>query len=153
MTSFSATVGAWAQRVEDGMTDVMRLAAADVASAVSVGNEWAEGTPVDTGYARNSWVAGIGSVDSTPPLGPRNARAEAGAYGSGGDIAMLLTVRRMQVTDTLILQNNAEYVPYLEDGRTTPKTGKSGWIRQTAHQWPAIIVKAVARVKRAKGLT
>ena len=132
--SAAAIVAQWARETESDLRKVFREAAQDVAENVKVGGAHSPGTPVDTGFARNSWHA---SLDGTTPP----------ATGTAPDMA--LVIASADLSHTITIGNNTEYLGYLEDGSTTPKAPfVSGWIAQTVQAWPTIVALASARLRR-----
>jgi hypothetical protein len=131
--SATAVVERWARATDARLRGVFREAAQDVAENVKVGGQFSPGTPVDTGFARSNWGAALNDTDP-----------------SGGGNETALTIASADLGDTITLYNNTEYLPYLEDGSTTPRAPfVSGWIAQTVHAWPTIVAQAVARVRGA----
>lgn len=69
-----------------------------------------ERTPVDTGFARNSWQVEIGEArgETEPPglsAGDPTSRAQS-------------TIQRAKLGDVVTISNNARYIRQLEDGRS-----------------------------------
>ena len=148
-TTVTATVARFAQQTKRALVAVLREAAQDVAENVSVGGAFAPGTPVDTGFARANWDATLGTPSSEPLQAPTGDAAET---FSGTTDAMALVIATADLPDTITLYNNTEYLPFLEDGRTTPidPQFRSGWIAETAHAWPTIVHLAAQRVRQAR---
>jgi hypothetical protein len=145
MSSATAVVERWARATDARLRETFRQAAQDVADNVSVGGQFSPGTPVDLGFALNKWDATLGTPSDTPL---RNADD---ASFAGTNPAMALTIASADLGDTITIYNNTEYLPYLEDGSTTPRAPYvSGWIAQTVHAWPTIVAQAVARVRGAR---
>ena len=80
-----------------------------------------QGTPRDTGFARNSWACD--GVDGD------GAAAVAAATKAG---------------DVRTITGGAVYLRGLEEGRA--KRTPAGWVRLTIAQWPAVRAWALARV-------
>lgn len=139
-----AIVDAWARETEHRLRSVLRESAQDVAEAVSVGNQYGPGSPRDTGFLLSSWDATLGTPPSTPLKAPKGATA--GQFSRSDSMALVIS--SADLGDTITVYNNTQYLPYLEDGSTTPKSPHvSGWIAQAVHQWPTIVAQAVARVR------
>lgn len=147
--TFVAVVDAWARETEARLTAVLRESAQDVAENVSVGGSHSPGTPVDTGFARSSWVAVLGEtvpVATRRPKGLETGQLAADAESAASD--MNVVCASADVRDVITLANTTEYLPYLEDGSTQPKAPfTSGWIAQTVAAWPIIVAQANARVR------
>lgn len=150
--SATAVVDRWARGTEDRLRRVLRASSQDVAENVSVGGAHSPGTPVDTGFARSSWTATLGDATLTPTSQPEGLTTGAlAAEAEMAASAMNLVCASADLADVITLSNPTEYLPFLEDGSTTPKAPfVSGWIAQTVAAWPAIVADAVRRV-RASG--
>jgi hypothetical protein len=144
--SAAAVVDRWARQTEDRLRRVLVSAGQDVAENVSVGGAYSPGTPVDTGFARSKWDATLG----TPPNVPETGDGSMVATGTEG--TMGLVIASADIRDVITIYNNTEYLPFLEDGSTTPKAPfVSGWIAQTVAAWPVIVSRATARVRASLG--
>lgn len=142
--SATAVVERWARETEARLRATFREAAQDVAENVSVGGQFAPGTPVDLGFAWNNWDASLGDLPNTP------IRNDDGVtVTSGTTQGMALVIASADLTDTITIGNNTEYLPFLEDGSTPIKSAghQSGWIAQTVHAWPTIVRLAVTRLR------
>jgi hypothetical protein len=110
------------------LDDVIRKFAFVIAENIVVGGEVCSGTPVDTNFARASWVVGLG----TEP-GPRFK----GAQGTKGkqhyatpDLAPQLL--EMKAGEVLYLLNYAGYIQFLE----------WGWSQQAPYGMVAITLES-----------
>lgn len=95
--------------------------AQEVLNEVQVGTrgtgKYSPGTPVDTGYARASWVGGIGAVPTAPPpLPPLSAGPDALLAASQQHNADVLS--RARFGDVVYLANPVPYIRRLEYGFT-----------------------------------
>ena len=88
------------------------------------------GTPVDTGYAVNSWQA---MANGSPA--PRDGFE--GPRGSASDPGVLAA----SVGGVLTLANTAEYMPFLAAG-SSPQA-PAGWVEQVANQYEDFLDKNV----------
>lgn len=155
--TFAAAVGRWTRRTDARLAAVVREAAFDLAEAVSVGNAWGTGTPVDTGYARNNWVASLGAPSDATPAGAAPPTRPAGGTGAlVPDVAlpaMQAVIAGVRAGQVLYLTNNTAYLAYLEYGLTVPAASDTppGWIAAATRQWPAIVAAAIRRVRGAVG--
>lgn len=127
---------------------VVRDVAFDVVENIVVGGAVSPGTPVDTGFARNSWVVGLNApgtprqpdtppADGAPPVGdPVGEAAPALAGVTAGD--------------TVYLTSNTAYMPILEDGGSQAQAPQ-GMVRLTLAGAQTLVDAAVARVNAAGG--
>jgi hypothetical protein len=148
--TFAGQYGQWAARTRGRMRAVMQASAFAFAEAVIVGNRWSTGTPVDTGYARASWVASLGLRSTALPVGPRPTRAEVRRYAADlGRIAAI--IGQWGPGQTLWLANNTGYLGYLEFGLTVPLNGATppGWIGQAERQWRPIVAEETRKLRAA----
>lgn len=152
-STFAGAVGQWAERTQARLRAVLRESAFDLAEAVIVGNRWSTGTPVDTGYARASWIVSLGAPSDRLPLGGRPAvRTPATAVAADATLAAVTAgLARWDPSQTLYLQNNTRYIAYLEYGLTVPKAGDTppGWVGQAVRAWPLIVADATRRLRGA----
>lgn len=128
--AFTATLDRWQREIPERMQLLVQGAAQTLANEISVGGRHSPGTPVDTGFARSNWQAGVNRL---PPAGTVAGQV-AGA------------IQTMQLGDTLILANHAPYIARLEFGfqgadrlgRTFHQAGR-GFIRLALAAWQAIV--------------
>ena len=109
-----------------GLSDrALKIAAAEFANSLTVGSAvtGSQGTPVDTGFARDSWSC-LGSI------GPGGLEAAVGAMRPG---------------DTREIVGGAIYLRGLEEGRA--RTRPAGWARLSTQMWPRIVAWAAQRAQ------
>ncbi len=151
---FAAAVGQWAERTKGRLDAVLRESASTLAETVIVGSVWGPGTPVDTGYARASWVASLNAPSDVLPAGPpptAAGRARGGVLYSSGLDAVGGVIGQFGAGQVLYLQNNTAYLAYLEYGLTVPKASDTppGWVAQASRQWPAIVAATTRRLRQS----
>lgn len=114
---------------------------------IVVGGNYSPGTPVDTGFARNSWVVGLNEIaafrqPSSLPSAERDALRKSGAVlpivGVQDGQTSILGV---QLGDEVHLTSNAVYMGALEDGHS--QQAPTGFIWLAIHAGPQIIDEVV----------
>ena len=102
-------------------------------------------------WPRNSMSFLGGSVSGSRPAAIP-ITGDGGLVVSGSAATMGLTIASADLPDVITLYNNTQYLPFLEDGSTTPRAPfVSGWIAQTVVAWPIIVSRATARVRASLG--
>lgn len=134
MSSFAATVGQWAQKVDGALEAVFKEAAQDLVSQLNVL------VPVgETGFLRSSLMA---STTAMPSL----TRANPGISVPGdlGDI--LLVINSADLGDTLYLGYTANYAAFVHFGAQgrTPRP----WVTMVAQRWEMIVAEKATEVRR-----
>lgn len=137
MASFSATVGAWAEKVPNALEVVFKEAAQELVSQLT------ELAPVDTGFLRSSLMA---STTAMPQL----TRANPGVpvQADLGDI--VLVINGADLGDTIYLGYTANYAAYVHYG--TRGRAPRPWVTMVAQRWIAIVEAKAAEVKARLGL-
>lgn len=130
------------------LDQVVQGAAFIVWEGITVGNRYGPGTPVDTGFARNSWWANAGQSPSAgthpnPPATPVKGQRLA----PNGDLASL-AILGATAGSVLTFSNGAAYAEALELGHS--RQAPAGFVRVVAAQWPSIVTD-VARTLSASG--
>ena len=128
--NFSADVGKWARKTEERLIAVFRFAAQFAYEGI------ARRTPVDLGYARKSLTMTIAAP--LPMTGKRGDGYEAPDYN--------LTLAGSKLGDVIYISYVANYAGFLEYG-ARGRTGV-GMVRLTAQNWPQIVQRAVAQVRK-----
>ena len=112
--------------------------------ALTVGNTFSPGTPVDQGFAVNSWWVRIGrspdgGTHPNPPTTPNPGERldPAAAFQQGA-----IEIAGAKFGDVLVFSNGAAYIIPLEFGHSPQAPG--GWVRLTVAQWQAIVERVVA---------
>jgi hypothetical protein len=80
---------------------------------LAVNEKLVETTPVDTGYARASWIPSVGSPSSATG-GSESAPSSAAATSGQAQVATNPDLRR-----TLHITNNVDYIQKLNDGSSS----------------------------------
>jgi len=107
--SFTSDLEAWAEKSGATMHEVVVEFVLDLSAKVVVGDGMpGNGTPVDTGWARNNWVASIGSP---------NLSILDGYDKTGSKTMSKIALTSLSATGNLFyLTNNVEYINILEYG-------------------------------------
>jgi len=96
-----------------------------------------EKTPVDTGFARNSWIMTKDRDDEGTP-GANNPAQSA-----------LVVVGSYKLGESYYINNGAEYIGFLEDGRSNQ--APNGMVDTTLPELPEIADKALRASMRSRG--
>lgn len=150
----AAVASRWARATEQRLKQTFIQAAQTVATNVSVGGKHSPGTPVDTGFARTKWAATFGDPPTETVPKPKGLKEnELLAAGDAAASAMNLTIASADITTVVTVHNNTNYLQYLEEGIVTPKKKQfhKGWIAETVHAWPTIVLQASRIVRKAFG--
>ena len=118
--SFTTDLEKWAKKASATMSEVVVEFVFDLTEKVIVGDgSGLPGTPVDTGWARNNWVASIGSPNSNILEG----------YDKSGDLAMQRAslISLSAPGKVWYLTNNVAYIQKLEYGYS--QQAPSGMVR------------------------
>jgi len=99
---------------------------------MSTGGRYSKGTPVDTGYARANWSAGIGGASTATVTAAEQTTVSARAQQD---------LLRARVGDIVEFRNNAHYIGYLEYG--TSRMAPRGFIRAAIAAAPQLAQRAV----------
>jgi hypothetical protein len=121
VSAFTGDVLRFAERAKAINDQTVRIAALEVYNSLTTGSAvtGSQGTPVDTGFAINSWGV-LGSVNG------KGAAAE---------------LMKMRVGDSRTIEGRAVYLARLEDGHARRKP--AGWVALTVRMWPRVVAWAV----------
>jgi hypothetical protein len=113
-----------------------------IAESVTVGNDMSPGTPVKTGFARNSWAVGIGGEPAfpQPPSRPKEAKDQAVSVTSLADASTALL--EAHAGDIVYIVSNCVYMEALEFGHSGQ--APNGMVRLTALALPGKVQQIVA---------
>lgn len=131
---FAANLDAWAAQLDDRLTEAYRNIIFIFLMNVVVGGLYSPGTPVNTGFAQNSWVVGIGGVgafrqSSSPTSAERGQSISVVSIEEGR--AMILDI---SLTDEVHLSSNCVYMARLEDGWSQQAPTGMVWLALNAGQ-------------------
>lgn len=135
MSTFAATVGDWARKVDGAIEVVFREACQELVEQLNAL------APVDTGFMRASLVA---STSAMPMI-----RATDGQVpGDLGEI--VLVIAGLEPGETLFLGYTASYSAFVHYGAN----GRPGrpWVDMVAQRWQSIVAAKAAEVKARLGL-
>jgi hypothetical protein len=132
---FVATVNSWVMQTKERELAVFRTATERVVSKMQ------ERIPVDTGFARASIRA---SKESMPPIDLtfRGVKGQSYPYNSG---EVVLVIAGASLEDTIYIGWTANYVTYLEYGRSNQ--APAGFVGISALEWPTIVDQVSAELK------
>lgn len=137
MTSFEVFLDTQDARIA-GMADLfVKGVVQTLFTEVQVGGRYSPGTPIDTGFARGSWVGGIGSE------GGEGAGTEAGAAAQ-----LQSTALRVVAGDTVYMSNHAPYIRRLEFGHS--RQAPQGMVRLAVAAAPLIAEEVAQHLTGAR---
>lgn len=105
-----------------------------VGTALEAESELRNRTPVDTGYAKNSWIT------TTSP-------DDAGNPGNNSEAEKLAELKRTKLGYTIYINNGAEYIEALEKGHSDQ--APHGMVQVTLPEVPDIAQGQIEDAKRA----
>lgn len=111
---FVADLTRFGDEIADGATKVLQEAAQTTAEAITIGNQFGPGIPVDTGFARASFRVGVGSPADGPseaPPRPKGLPAGVRAFDTPIDMG---PIGRAALGDALYITTQVEYAQVLE---------------------------------------
>lgn len=126
MSSFDVDISRFVKKAGDRIELFLEQFGQDL------GEEVVRNTPVDTGFLRGSWTAGI----NTPGL-------EEGAIGADSTGRIIANLQGIKAGDTLIINNTAEYAVYVEYG----DHASAGFVRDAVNRAESIAANALRKVK------
>jgi hypothetical protein len=137
VTSFAATVGGWAHKVEGALEVVFKESCQELVSQLN------SLVPVDTGFLRGSLRA---STSALPVL----SLAHSGSSHQIDAGQIELVIMGADIGDTIYLGYTANYGAHVHYGAN----GRSGrpWVDMVAQRWASIVAAKSAEVKSRLGL-
>ena len=133
--SFQAAVDGWAKESADRLERVWKAATQELGSVAN------NGVPVDTGFARASFMA---STDAMPAIDSNDQNKSGAAISQ--DFGQITTViNGASLGQTIYLGWTAAYILALEYGHS--KQAPQGFARLAAAQWQSIVSGVVADAK------
>lgn len=135
MSSFAATVGQWAVKVEGALDAVFKESAQELVSQLNIL------VPRDTGFLAASLVASVTAM-------PMIRAADGQVPGDLGEI--VLVIAGLEAGETLYLGYTASYSAFVHYGAN----GRPGrpWVDMVAQRWASIVAAKAAEVKSRLGL-
>lgn len=131
---FSANLDKFAQQLDDRIAEAYRNIIFVFLMNIVIGGPYSPGTPVDTGFAQNSWVVGINGPGAPrqPPQPDAAARKQQVAVISIDEgRAMILDI---VPSDVVHLTSNCVYMAPLEDGHSGQAPSGMVWLAIAAGQ-------------------
>lgn len=105
-----------------------------IGTAYETASRFQDRTPVDTGFAKNSWIVTTG-------------RDDFGVPGNNDLEARIAIVNRIRLGQTVYINNGAEYIKALENGHS--KQAPGGMVRVTLPEVSQIARDQLRDAKRA----
>lgn len=106
-----------------------------VAQAVTVGNDMAPGTPVATGFARNSWAVGLNGEPAFPQPPEKPKALKDAAVAVTAPEAMATALLGAKAGDIIYIVSNCVYMEALEFGHSGQ--APNGMVRLTQLALPS----------------
>lgn len=129
---FRANLERWTASLDDRLSEAYRNIIFVLLMNIVVGGLYSPGTPVDTGFARNSWVVGIGGVGAfRQPQQPEDRHATVALTADAEGQSVLVDVR---IGDEVHLTSNCAYIQALEDGHSGQAPTGMVWLALSASQ-------------------
>ncbi|WP_062233206.1 hypothetical protein [Aureimonas sp. N4] len=148
-TSFSASVGAWAQKVEGAVEAVFKQSVQELVREVQKTRNEGGRMRVDTGFLRASLLA---STSMMPRINPaakpaKDAGPNSVPYNFGTIEAV---IAGSELGQTIYLGYTASYAGYREYG-VNDQPGDA-FVRTAAQRWSSIVEAEAAKAKARFGL-
>lgn len=129
---FRANLERWSVSLDDRLSEAYRNIIFVLLMNIVVGGLYSPGTPVDTGFARNSWVVGIGGVGVfRQPDQPADRHATVTLTADAEGQAILADVR---IGDEVHITSNCAYMMALEEGHSGQAPTGMVWLALSASQ-------------------
>lgn len=131
---FEANLERWQQQLDDRLAEAYRNIIFVFLMNIVVGGLYSPGTPVDTGFARNSWVVGIngpGEPRQPPQPDPAMRHQQVAVISIEDGRTLILDV---QPADVVHLTSNCVYMAPLEDGHSGQAPTGMIWLALSAGQ-------------------
>jgi hypothetical protein len=150
MASFSATVGAWAEKVPNALEAVFKEAAQELVSQMDqlLADMVYDAPPAASGYKRTGFLRAslMASTTAMPQLTRDNPGVSVPA--DLGDV--VLVINGADLGDTLFLGYSAGYSYHVFAGANgqPPKP----WVTLAAQRWTSIVDEVSARVRQRLSL-
>lgn len=128
MTQFTAQIAAFAEDAKRKMELVVKQSAQDVGDLAQLPVAKGGNMPVDTGFLRNSLVAGLNGTTSL-----------------NGPDAYVLAIAGMELGDSVLFGWTANYARYVEYG-TQGRAGRF-FMLNAAQQWQAIVARNAEKAR------
>jgi hypothetical protein len=144
--SFSASVAAWADKVEGAFEVIFKEAAQEVVEEMQKPTGQGGRIRVDTGFLRASLMA---STTMMPTIKANANPVEGESYSP--DFAQIeAVIAGADIGDTLYFGYTASYAAYREYGANGQPP--DAFVRIAAQNWPIIVDRKAADLKRRLGL-
>lgn len=128
MTQFTAQIDAFAEQAKAKLELVVKQSAQDVGDLAQRPVAKGGNMPIDTGFLRNSLVAGLN-----------------GSTSLSGPDAYVLAIAGMELGDSVLFGWTANYARYVEYG-TQGRAGRF-FMLNAAQQWQAIVARNAEKAR------
>lgn len=151
MSSFSAQIGAWVEKVEEAREAVFKNSAQRMAKELTdeVTRLVYDAPPAPSGYNRTGFLRAslMASTEAMPQLVSDNPGAHVNVDHMG---PIVLVINGWDTKSTLYLGYTAKYGLFVHAGAkgAPPKP----WVTLVAQRWQQIVSEEAAKVKAAFGL-
>lgn len=144
--TFAADVDRFESALNGRLDELTRNLGFAAAEALIVGNKYSPGTPVDTGFARNSWAVGLNAEPDFPqaPAPPTDTKGEPVSVSSPETTHAVIAEATAQ--DLVFIESNCVYMEALEFGHSGQ--APQGMVRLTAQALPQIARDIVREMSR-----
>lgn len=133
---FQADLTKAQQMLRDRVTELYRNVIFLLFQNIIAGGDYSPGTPVDTGFARNSWVPSANGIGAfRQPSTPERHGAPVGV----DSIDALQAVLEARLEDEWHLSSNCAYMSALEDGHSSQAPTGMVWL--AIHAGPQIVAE------------
>lgn len=131
--TFQADIKRFAAKERERATQVFRRVCGEVTENVVSGGRYGPGTPVKTGFARNSWVSGINAPgEYVQPSRPGDLETVVPNTSAAG-----ANVGSVKLGDRYFLTSNTVYQRRLDYGHS--QQAPAGHVRLVMDQLPQIV--------------
>lgn len=142
---FTADLAKFEAVLRGRLDDLARRLGLAVAQSVTVGNDMSPGTPVDTGFARNSWAVGFNGdvAPRQPPAPPKEAKGKSVDVTSFEDASSKML--EAKAGDIIWIESNCVYMGALEFGHSGQ--APQGMVRLTLAALPQKVQQIVQEIR------
>lgn len=115
---FTASLDKYGEKLKAHLDKVVMHMAFAICENITVGGAHASGTPVDTGFARKSWVVSLGSPAAVSGDTANKSRADYAADAAAVMDALGAVLVNAKAGESVFLSNNVDYILALEYGHS-----------------------------------
>lgn len=141
LQDFTAKLDRSTKLFDTQMAKVLQRVAFDAAENIIVGGPYADGTPVDTGFARASWYVSLNDLSGKASEGAAGSKVTHDKSGRSTMQMGFHAVGAAKIGDTIWILNNVPYIINLEYGSS--KQAPYGMVRLVLSAGQMILDQAV----------